>query len=90
MVGPGSTVWRMTSGHRRTPHLRTNQVQRSIDDPGHLSGTTGSARSPAPLERGLVLTTLVEHDSCPWDGLPGQVETIATDSASSSTPAPTG
>jgi SAM-dependent methyltransferase len=29
------------------------------------------------LDRGLVLTRLVEHDSVPWDALPGQMERLA-------------
>lgn len=31
----------------------------------------------ALLDRGLVLTRLVEHDSVPWDALPGQMEQLA-------------
>jgi SAM-dependent methyltransferase len=33
----------------------------------------------ALLDRGLRLTMLVEHDSVPWDALPGQMERIAGD-----------
>jgi len=31
----------------------------------------------ALLERGMQITGLVEHDSIPWDGLPGQMEAVA-------------
>ena len=39
------------------------------------SGTTGSARSSPPCSTtACELTMLVEHDSVPWDALPGQME----------------
>ena len=41
------------------------------------SGTTASARSSRPCSSaGWMLTTLVEHDSVPWDALPGQMEEL--------------
>ena len=64
-----------SSGTSRAPTSRPTSSSRTTS---RTSGTTASARSsPRSSTRGLELTRLEEHDSVPWDALPGQMEDMA-------------
>ena len=57
-----------------TRHVRRHR-RRVRRNTSATSGTTASARSsPRCSTTACELTTLVEHDSVPWDALPGQME----------------
>ena len=54
------------SAHAASPEY---SVDRPVSDPGQLSGQIITAI----LDAGLRLTMFVEHDSVPWEALPGRM-----------------
>ena len=46
---------------------------------GHELGALGVVGQHALQDAGLELTMLVEHDTAPWNALPGQMERVGGD-----------